>query len=196
MTRDAQLHFQNCSHAISTRVYEATQLLTSPGPVTEHLCRAITDIGSLCVSLLNKCFAQEDVIQMKRSNLETMKTFLIRIVDGKVEDNALDQCPGLLENVKEEEEQEEEDVEDKEARQELLEEIRKEEILEEDVEESVTVVVTEVAPAITERLGTESLARTKEGGSARQEEEVEEEKKVEEEERESESESRVVKEFR
>ena len=134
-------------------MYEATQLLTSPGPVTEHLCRAITDIGSLCVSLLNKCFAQEDVIQMKRSNLETMKTFLIRIVDGKVEDNALDQCPGLLENV--EEEEQEEEVEDKEARQELLEEIRKEEILEEDVEDSVSVTVTEVAPDITERLGTE-----------------------------------------
>ena len=179
MTRDAQLHFQNCSHAISTRVYEATQLLTSPGPVTEHLCRAITDIGSLCVSLLNKCFAQEDVIQMKRSNLETMKTFLIRIVDGKVEDNALDQCPGLMEDMEEEEEQEK-DVEDKEARQELLEEIRKEEILEEDVDESVTVVVTEVAPAITERLGTESLARTKEGRSARQGEGVEEEEEEEE----------------
>ena len=171
-------------------MYEATQLLTSPGPVTEHLCRAITDIGSLCVSLLNKCFAQEDVIQMKRSNLETMKTFLIRIVDGKVEDNALDQCPGLLEDV--EVEEQEEEVEEKEARQELLAEITKEEILEEDVEDSVTDAVTEVAPAITESMGTESIARTKEGRSAPQEEEEDEremegERKEEERERESES---------
>ena len=66
---------------------------------------------------------------------------------------------------------------EKEAKQELLEEIRKEEILEEDVEDSVTV--TEVAPDITERLGTDSLARTKEGRSARQGEGVEEEREVE-----------------
>ena len=170
-------------------MYEATQLLTSPGPVTEHLCRAITDIGSLCVSLLNKCFAQEDVIQMKRSNLETMKTFLIRIMDGKVEDNALDQCPGLLEDV--EVEEQEEEVGDKEARQDLLEEIRKEEILEEDVEDSVTVAVTEVAPDITERLGTDSLARTKEGRSARQGEGVEEEREVAREEKEEEEEEDI-----
>ena len=97
VTRVARLHFQNCSHAISTRVYEATQLLTSPGPVTKHLCRGITDIGSICVSPLNECFAQKDVIQMKKSNLLTMKRFLIRMMEGKVEDNSLDQCPGLLE---------------------------------------------------------------------------------------------------
>ena len=93
-----QRHFQNCSHAISTRVYEATQLLTSPGPVTKHLCRGINDITNICVSHLSKCFAQKDVIQMKRSNLQTMKRFLIRLMDGKVEDNVLDQCPGLLED--------------------------------------------------------------------------------------------------
>jgi len=91
---------QNCSHEISTRVYENTLELTRPQEITEKLCTALTDIANICIIQLKECFAPEDVKQMKKSSLEEMKEFLIRIVNGKVGRDALDNCRAGLEEVK------------------------------------------------------------------------------------------------
>jgi len=95
-TLEIQKQFQKCSHEISTAVYEASLELTSPRVITTKLCKALGDIGSVCVKHLRQCFASEDVRQMRRSNMQEMKEFLIRIVDGKVTSDALDTCKALV----------------------------------------------------------------------------------------------------
>ena len=104
-----QQSFQNCSHEISTSVYEASLQMESTIQLTGKLCKALTDIGTLCVKHLKECFASDDVIQMKRSSLAEMKDFLIRIVNGKVKKDALDDCKAGLDAVDMLEEYDEED---------------------------------------------------------------------------------------
>jgi len=104
-----QQSFQNCSHEISTSVYEASLQMESTILLTGKLCKALTDIGTLCVKHLKECFARDDVIQMKRSSLAEMKDFLIRIVNGKVKKDALDDCKAGLDAVDMLEEYDEED---------------------------------------------------------------------------------------
>ena len=104
-----QQSFQNCSHEISTSVYEASLQMESTILLTGKLCKALTDIGTLCVKHLKECFASDDVIQMKRSSLAEMKDFLIRIVNGKVKKDALDDCKAGLDAVDMLEEYDEED---------------------------------------------------------------------------------------
>jgi len=98
-TLQIQQSFQNCSHEISTAVYEASLHIESSKLLAAKLCKALTDIGTVCVKHLRECFARDDVIQMKRSSLLEMKDFLIRIVNGKVEDDALDDCKAGLDAV-------------------------------------------------------------------------------------------------
>ena len=50
-----QRTFQNCSHEISTRVYETSLGLTRPAAITSSLCKALTDIATDCVDHLRKC---------------------------------------------------------------------------------------------------------------------------------------------
>jgi len=98
-TLKIQQSFQNCSHEISTAVYEASLQIESSKLLGAKLCKALTDIGTVCVKHLRECFARDDVIQMKRSSLLEMKDFLIRIVNGKVEEDALDDCKAGLDAV-------------------------------------------------------------------------------------------------
>lgn len=98
-TLQIQQSFQNCSHEISTAVYEASLQVESSKLLAGKLCKALTDIGTVCVKHLSECFARDDVIQMKRSSLTEMKDFLIRIVNGKVEKDALDNCKAGLDAV-------------------------------------------------------------------------------------------------
>ena len=98
-TLQIQQSFQNCSHEISTAVYEASLQVESSKLLAGKLCKALTDIGTVCVKHLSECFARDDVIQMKRSSLTEMKDFLIRIVNGKVEEDALDNCKAGLDAV-------------------------------------------------------------------------------------------------
>jgi len=107
-TTEIQKQFQNCSHEISTAVYEESLDMFSPSKITYKLCKALSDIGSICVNHLKQCFATEDVKQMRKSSLEEMKEFLIRIVDGKVTSDSLNACKAL-DQVNYEDQGEEED---------------------------------------------------------------------------------------
>merc|ERR1712037_1066528 len=98
-TLEIQQSFQNCSHEISTAVYEASLQIESSKLLAGKLCKALTDIGTVCVKHLGECFARDDVIQMKKSSLAEMKDFLIRIVNGKVNEDALDDCKAGLDAV-------------------------------------------------------------------------------------------------
>jgi len=81
-----------CSHTISTEVYTDIQDLTSVSTISAKLCTAISAIGTVCVKDLKQCFATDDLLQMRKSHLEEMKSFLLRISQGKVSENALDNC--------------------------------------------------------------------------------------------------------
>ena len=111
-TLKIQQSFQNCSHEISTAVYEASLQIESRKLLASKLCKALTDIGTVCVKHLRECFARDDVVQMKKSSLTEMKDFLIRIVNGKVEADALDDCKAGLDAVNTLEEYDEESEED------------------------------------------------------------------------------------
>ena len=87
-----QTKFQSCSHSSATSVYQTIQDLTSVKIISDKLCKALTTIGTVCVKHLNECFAEDDVRQMRKSSLEEMKIFLLRISQGKVSNNALDDC--------------------------------------------------------------------------------------------------------
>merc|ERR1711892_331023 len=87
-----QTKFQTCSHSSATSVYQTIQDLSSVKIISDKLCKALTTIGTVCVKHLNECFAEDDVRQMRKSSLEEMKVFLLRISQGKVSNNALDDC--------------------------------------------------------------------------------------------------------
>ena len=111
-TLKIQQSFQTCSHEISTAVYEASLQIESRKLLASKLCKALTDIGTVCVKHLRECFARDDVVQMKKSSLTEMKDFLIRIVNGKVEADALDDCKAGLDAVNTLEEYDDESEED------------------------------------------------------------------------------------
>ena len=81
----------NCSHTISTEVYTDIQDLTSVSTISAKLCTAISAIGTVCVKDLKQCFARDEE-KIRKSHLEEMKSFLLRISQGKVSENALDNC--------------------------------------------------------------------------------------------------------
>merc|ERR1719318_2247946 len=87
-----QTKFQTCSHSTATSVYQTIQDLTRAKIISDKLCKALTTIGTVCVKHLNECFAEDDVRQMRKSHLVEMKTFLLRISQGKVTNNAFDNC--------------------------------------------------------------------------------------------------------
>ena len=91
-TRKVQEKLQTCSHTISTEVYHDIQDLDSPKKISQKLCKALSAIGTVCVKDLNQCFATEDLLQMRKSHLEEMKSFLLRISQDKLKKNALDDC--------------------------------------------------------------------------------------------------------
>ena len=82
----------NCSHEISTGVYTDIQDLTSVDTISSKLCTALSAIGTFCVKDLNQCFATGDLLQMRKSHLEEMKSFLLRISKEKVPTDTLDNC--------------------------------------------------------------------------------------------------------
>jgi len=83
----------DCSHKISTAVYTDIQELTSVSTISAKLCTALSAIGTVCVKDLNQCFATDDLLQMRKSHLDEMKSFLLRISQGKnVSEDALDNC--------------------------------------------------------------------------------------------------------
>merc|ERR1712156_461548 len=56
--------------------YEASLQMESTILLTGKLCKALTDIGTLCVKHLKECFARDDVIQVKRDALDDCKAGL------------------------------------------------------------------------------------------------------------------------
>merc|ERR1711971_794947 len=82
----------DCSHTISTEVYTDIQVLTSVSTISAKLCTVLSAIGTVCVKDLKQCFATDDLLQMRKSHLDEMKSFLLRISQGKVSENALDNC--------------------------------------------------------------------------------------------------------
>ena len=91
-TREIQTMFQTCSHSTATSVYQTIQDITSVKIISHKLCKALTTIGTVCIKHLYQCFAEEDVKQMRKSHLEEMKTFLLRISEEKVSNNVFENC--------------------------------------------------------------------------------------------------------
>ena len=56
------------------------------------LCDALDTITNVCRKDLATCFSAEDIEIMNESNLKQMKTFLIRIARGKIDEDDLEDC--------------------------------------------------------------------------------------------------------
>ena len=56
------------------------------------LCDALNTITNVCRKDLATCFSAEDIEIMNKSNLKQMKTFLIRIARGKIDEEDLEDC--------------------------------------------------------------------------------------------------------
>merc|ERR1719250_364230 len=91
-TREIQTMFQTCSHSTATSVYQTIQDITSVKIISHKLCKALTTIGTVCIKHLYQCFAEEDVKQMRKSHIEEMKTFLLRISEEKVAEDVFEKC--------------------------------------------------------------------------------------------------------
>merc|ERR1712042_9233 len=91
-TMEVQTKFQTCSHSTATSVYQSIQDLTSIKIISDKLCKALTTIGTVCIKHLYQCFAEDDVKQMRKSHLQEMKTFLLRISEEKVTADAFENC--------------------------------------------------------------------------------------------------------
>merc|ERR1712142_412238 len=91
-TIEVQTKFQTCSHSTATSVYQTIQDLTSIKIISDKLCKALTTIGTVCIKHLYQCFAEDDVRQMRKSHLQEMKTFLLRISEEKVTADVFENC--------------------------------------------------------------------------------------------------------
>merc|ERR1719312_1366299 len=103
-TREIQTMFQTCSHSTATSVYQTIQDITSVKIISHKLCKALTTIGTVCIKHLYQCFAEEDVKQMRKSHLEEMKIFFLRISEYKVPNNLFENCV-VMEYVENEEQE-------------------------------------------------------------------------------------------
>ena len=56
------------------------------------MCDVLSTINNDCVKNLERCFAAEDVKEMEETHMNSMKDFLIAIVDAKVDRSLLDEC--------------------------------------------------------------------------------------------------------
>jgi len=95
-TRKVQTDFQQCSHEEATQLYRAGLDMTSGEPsLKELLCQALKTTLTSCIEPLTECFGPEDVEQMRASTEIDQKKFLIRIMDGKVSEEAANQCTAV-----------------------------------------------------------------------------------------------------
>jgi len=95
-TRKVQTDFQQCSHEEATQLYRAGLDMTSGEPsLKDLLCQALKTTLTSCIEPLTECFGPEDVEQMRASTETDQKKFLIRIMDGKVSEEAANQCTAV-----------------------------------------------------------------------------------------------------
>ena len=67
--------------------------MTSGDPTLEEmLCQALKTTLTTCIEPLTECFGPEDVEQMRASTEADQKKFLVRIMDGKVTEEAANRC--------------------------------------------------------------------------------------------------------
>merc|ERR1712179_677080 len=76
-----------CSQTSATNAYEKILDVESKEIVKKILCNSFNTIRNVCTADLATCFGAEDIEIMNESILKEMKTFLIRIARGKVDEN-------------------------------------------------------------------------------------------------------------
>ena len=91
-TEKAQKEFQECSHSAVTSFYENMENITEKKGITSKLCSTLNTIGSVCISHLSECFAQEDVKQMRKSHMKEIRSFLRRITRDKLNAEDIKEC--------------------------------------------------------------------------------------------------------
>ena len=70
--------------------------MTSGDPTLEQmLCQALKTMLTTCIEPLSECFGPEDVEQMRATTETDQKKFLVRIMDGKVTEEAANRCTAV-----------------------------------------------------------------------------------------------------
>ena len=93
-----QNELQLCSQTTISSLYENIESITNIDSITKSLCDALSTINSDCVKNLERCFAAEDVKEMEETHMNSMKDFLIAIVDAKVDRSSVDDCNKEMSN--------------------------------------------------------------------------------------------------
>ena len=93
-----QNELQLCSQTTISSLYENIESITNIDSITKSLCDALSTINSDCVKNLERCFAAEDVKEMEETHMNSMKDFLISIVDAKVDRSSVDDCNKEISN--------------------------------------------------------------------------------------------------
>eukprot|EP00088_Acartia_fossae_P070851 TRINITY_DN9583_c0_g1_i2.p1 TRINITY_DN9583_c0_g1~~TRINITY_DN9583_c0_g1_i2.p1 ORF type:complete len:350 (-),score=90.48 TRINITY_DN9583_c0_g1_i2:862-1911(-) len=87
-----QTKFQECSHTVSTEVYQSFQGEEDKSAVTRAICDAIYNISISCPQLLKSCFGPMDVKQMVKVHLKEIKSYLINLSGLQITSDQLDNC--------------------------------------------------------------------------------------------------------
>jgi len=83
-------NFNSCSHTSATNAYEKISDVENKEIVKKILCDSLNTIRNVCTADLATCLGAED-IEMMNASIQ-MKTFLIRMGNGKVDEQDLDDC--------------------------------------------------------------------------------------------------------
>merc|ERR1719206_1678866 len=95
-TVQSQEMLQSCSHSMAISFHTSIQDIASGEIISDKLCDAFNKVRTDCVRHIQECFADEDAEEIKKNHLESMKAFLLSIVNEKAPNNALDNCKNTL----------------------------------------------------------------------------------------------------
>lgn len=110
-TNEMTRKFQDCSHSTSSAAYQVVMDITDPTSITDTLCKSLTTIGTVCAKTLKECYNKEDLDRTTNDHLREMKSFFMNIVEGKVKNDSLNNCP-ILKAIDGSIEEEEEEFQD------------------------------------------------------------------------------------
>ena len=89
------MSFQQCSHSVSSSVYQTVQEMRDPAEITLNLCRALETIATKCTMKLKDCFNNEDLRRTRDQRLLEIKAYFLQTSlarEAKVTQESLTKC--------------------------------------------------------------------------------------------------------
>merc|ERR1719153_917964 len=90
-SHEAQAAFNSCSQGESREVFPIISEMTDLGDVKFHLCSVLDKVRTDCAGNLRTCFTVEDQQQMIGIEVGQLRTFLVRMTRGKLEQEDIEE---------------------------------------------------------------------------------------------------------